>query len=88
MASVAFHLILKAINRGASARSGRRRRGVRSRWRVAARIRREAGGKVSTNVMVRDLDVAMPNAVDGRRLEVVVDGFPLFGGGRRGKMVT
>ena len=48
---------------------------------VAARIRREAVGKVSTNVMVRDLDVAVPSAVGGRRLEVVVDGLPLFGGG-------
>ena len=29
--------------------------------------------------MVRDLNLAMPNAVDGRRPEVVVDGLPLFG---------
>ena len=40
---------------------------------------REAGGRVSTNVMVRDLDVAEPR-VDGRRLEIVVDGLPLFSG--------
>ena len=47
---------------------------------VAARICREAGGRVTTNVMVRDLDLAAPNMFDARRLEVVVDGLPLFGG--------
>ena len=36
---------------------------------VVARICREAGGRVSTNVFMRDLD--------GRRLEVVVDGLQL-----------
>ena len=45
---------------------------------AAARICREAGGRVTTNVFVRDLDVAVPNALDGRRLEVVADGLPLF----------
>ena len=33
-----------------------------------------------TNVMVRDLDMGVPLAGDARRLEVVVDGLPLFGG--------
>ena len=47
---------------------------------VLARICREAGGRVATNVMVRDLDLALPHVVDGRRLEVVVDGLPLYGG--------
>ena len=47
---------------------------------VAARICREAGGRVTTNVLLRDLDVEMPNVADGRRLEVVADGLPLFGG--------
>ena len=48
---------------------------------VAARICRDGGGRVTTNVLVRDLDLALPGAVaDGRRLEVVVDGLPLFGG--------
>ena len=46
----------------------------------AARVCKEAGGRVTTNVMVRDLDLPVPNAADGRRLEVVVDGLPLFGG--------
>ena len=33
-----------------------------------------------TNVLVRDLDLVAPNPLDSRRLEVVVDGLPLFGG--------
>ena len=47
---------------------------------AASRFCREAGGRVTTNVLVIDLDVAVPNALDGRRLEVVADGLPLFGG--------
>ena len=47
---------------------------------VAVRICREAGGRVTTNVMLRDLDMVLPNAADGRLLEVVADGLPLFGG--------
>ena len=46
---------------------------------AAVRVCREAGGRV-TNVMVRDLDLPVPDAADGRRQEVVVDGLPLFGG--------
>ena len=34
---------------------------------------------MTTNVMVRDLDLLVLNATDSRRLEVVVDGLPLFG---------
>ena len=52
-------------------------------WAVenaAARICREAGGRVTTNVLVRDLDLAAPHVDDARRLEVVADGLPLFGG--------
>ena len=47
---------------------------------AAAQVCREAGGRVSTNVMVRDLDVAEFNLRDARRLEVVADGFSIFGG--------
>ena len=46
---------------------------------AAARICREAGGRVSTNVWVRDLDLPVP-VNDARRLEIVVDGLPLHGG--------
>ena len=35
---------------------------------VAARICREAGGRVTTNVMVRDLDIVGPHVDDARRL--------------------
>ena len=45
---------------------------------TAARICQEARGRVATNVLVRDFDIPVP--IDARRLEVVVDGLPLFGG--------
>ena len=47
---------------------------------AAARICREGGARVTTNVMVRDMDLAAPNPGDARRLEIVADGLPLFGG--------
>ena len=47
---------------------------------TAARICREAGGRVRTNVLVRDMDLPEPGVADARRLEVVVDGLPLRGG--------
>ena len=47
---------------------------------AVARVRREAAGRVSCNVFVRDLDVGVPVAGDGRRLEVVTGGLPLFHG--------
>ena len=42
---------------------------------AAARVCGEGG--VSTNVFLRDLNLAAPNAADGKRVE---DGLPLFGG--------
>ena len=47
---------------------------------AAARVCREAGARVATNLLVRDMDLDVPNAHDNRRLEVVADGLPLFGG--------
>ena len=47
---------------------------------AAARVFREAGGRVVTNMFVRDMDLGVPVAGDNRRLEVVVDGLPLHGG--------
>ena len=42
---------------------------------AAARVCREAGGRVMTNMFVRELDLAPGvNTTDGRRLEVVADG--------------
>ena len=51
-------------------------RSVRQSWSVG-----EVGFcSGSTNVMVRDMDVRVPDVQDGRRLEVVVEGVPMFGG--------
>ena len=47
---------------------------------VGSRIFREAGARVATNVLLRDLDLLLPNVHDGRRLEIVAEGLPLFGG--------
>ena len=47
---------------------------------AAARVCREAGARVTTNVMVRDLDLAVMNVQDARRLEVIADGSHLHGG--------
>ena len=46
---------------------------------VLARICGEAGDRVTTNILVRDLDVEHLQGPEGRRLEVVADGFLLFG---------
>ena len=47
--------------------------------RVAARICREAGARVATSVALRDLNLDAP-ATDGRRIEVVANGLPLWQG--------
>ena len=47
---------------------------------AAARVCREAGARVSTNVLVRDLDLLPLQHADAQRLEVVADGLPLFHG--------
>ena len=47
---------------------------------AAARVDEEAGGRVVTNMFVRDMDLGVPVAGDNRRLEVVVDSLPLHGG--------
>ena len=46
---------------------------------AAAWVCREGGGRVATNLFLRDLDVPVP-VTDSRRLEVVCDGLPLFRG--------
>ena len=47
---------------------------------VMPRICREAGARVRTNVMVRDLDLGAFNRLDGRRLKIIADGLPLWRG--------
>ena len=42
-------------------------------------ICREAGARVSTNVIVRNMDIAR-SSTDSRRLEVVAEGLSIFGG--------
>ena len=63
-------------------RAGCSRAGVLGRRGFAvesagARICREAGARVSTNVFVRDLDLAAPNVHDARRLEIIPRGAQL-----------
>ena len=46
---------------------------------AVAQICREGGARVFLNAMLRDFDNE-PIRTDGRRLEVVAEGFTLFGG--------
>ena len=41
---------------------------------------RRPGARVSSNMFVRDMDLATYNALDGRRLEIVADGLTLWRG--------
>ena len=43
---------------------------------AAARVCREAGGRVTTNVRIQDMDIVAPNRFDERRVEVLADGLP------------
>ena len=47
---------------------------------AAAQVCREAGVRVSSNMFVREMDLATYNALDGRRLEIVADGLTLWRG--------
>ena len=47
---------------------------------TAAQVCREAGGRVATNVLIRDLDLGEFNAFDNRRVEVIADGLTLWQG--------
>ena len=63
-----------AVSSTAVATMEQRARGVRgfALERAAAQVCREGGGRVSTNVMVRNLDIEGGNPNDARRLEIVV----------------
>ena len=50
------------------------------RWSSDAQVCREAGGRVATNVLIRDLDLGEFNAFDSRRVEVIADGLTLWQG--------
>ena len=43
---------------------------------------------MTTNVMIRDMDLPVPEARGGRRIEIVADGLPLFGGAQLAVDVT
>ena len=47
---------------------------------AAAQVCREAGARVTTNMLVRDMDLGHFDALDARRLEVVADGLTLWRG--------
>ena len=46
---------------------------------AAARMCREAGARVATNVFLRDMNLDVP-VLDGRRIEVVANGLPIWHG--------
>ena len=59
---------------------GRRSRSTRgSLERAAVRVCREAGARVATNVLLRDMNVDVPLA-NGRRIEVLANGLALWQG--------
>ena len=45
-----------------------------------ARVCREGGARVQFNAFLRDLNLGVANVTDGRRLEVIANGLPLFKG--------
>ena len=64
----------------------------RSAWAVCSGERRaqsfrQAGARVATSVLVRDLDLLVPDVHDGRLLEIVAEGLSLFGGVSSGPSV-
>ena len=73
------HLDSLGDHRAACPRAGLlRSRGVPLE-RAAARVCREAGATVAANVLLRDLNV-IAQRHDDRRLEVIANGLPLWGG--------
>ena len=48
--------------------------------RAAARVCREAGARVTTNTRLSDLNLDHINRHDDRRIEVIANGLPLWGG--------
>ena len=77
-----MHLDELGDHRAACPRSGRLKRRSVPLERALARVCREAGARVRVNVLVRDLNVPGVLATDGRRIEVIADGLPIYGGGQ------
>ena len=66
-------------HRTACPRTGRLKKRATPTERTLARIFREAGARVRYNAFLRDRNVGVP-AADGRRIEVLAQDLPLFGG--------
>lgn len=64
----------------ACSRSGRLRRRAKPLERMWARVFREAGARVQTDVLLRNTNLLGIAANDGRQLEVVATGLPLYRG--------
>ena len=67
-------------HRTSCSRSGRLQRRAIPIERMLARVFREAGARVRTNVLVRDLNAAGPDLRDHRQIEVIAEGLPLYHG--------
>ncbi len=48
--------------------------------KALARVCREAGARVAENVLLRDMNLQGISSLDGRQIEVVANGLPLWGG--------
>ena len=60
--------------------SGRIKRRSVAFEKMLARVCREAGARVRTNQLVRSLNVPNVSLNDGRRIEVIADALPFYGG--------
>ena len=67
-------------HRAACPKSGRLKRRSIPMENMIARICREGGARVRTNVLVRDLNIGNVDIEDGRRIEVIAEGLPLYNG--------
>ncbi|CAK0891747.1 unnamed protein product [Prorocentrum cordatum] len=74
------HLDERGDHRAACPRSGRLLKRGAPIERMWARVCREAGGRVRTNVFLRDMNLPGIAANDGRRIEVVANGLPAYHG--------
>ena len=67
-------------HRAACPRSGALRSRGTPLERAAARVRREAGARVTTHTLLSDLNIPTVHRIDNRRIEVIANGLPLWGG--------
>ena len=74
------HLDIFGDHRASCGRSGRLKKRSGPVEKMWARVCREAGARVQENVFLRDMNLFGINSTDGRRLEVVVNGTPLYHG--------